>query len=62
MLWLTRAASPQFYRPIRFRLIKKLDLTTYDGWIWLEGYQVDDRGDAIARRAVFVREQGLRKL
>ncbi|GIJ20244.1 hypothetical protein Vlu01_08680 [Micromonospora lutea] len=61
-MWLTRAASPQFHRPIRFRVIRELDLSTYDGWIWLEGYQIDDRGDAIARRAVFVWLQGLRKL
>lgn len=59
MVWLTQAASPQFFRPIPFRVIRRLDWDTYDGWTWLDGYQLDDRGDAVERRSVFVRPDGL---
>ncbi|MEU6023645.1 hypothetical protein [Micromonospora sp. NPDC047134] len=62
VLHLTRAASPQFVRPILFRLIKvRTELPTYDGWTWLDGYQLDNKGDAVARRELFVRRtaQGL---
>ncbi|WFE42491.1 hypothetical protein [Micromonospora sp. WMMD998] len=59
LLHVTRAASPQFVRPIFFRLIRELDWTTYDGWVWLDGYQVDERGDATARRSIFVRRAAL---
>ncbi|MFG1654329.1 hypothetical protein ACGFIE_30780 [Micromonospora sp. NPDC049275] len=60
MLIVGREASVQFIRPIRFRLIRVLDWITYDGWIWLDGYQLDDRGDAVARRSIFVMKAGLR--
>ena len=60
LLHLTRAASPQFVTPILFRLIRAMDRETYAGWIWLEGYQLDDKGEAVARREIFVRKQGLR--
>ncbi|WP_431729829.1 hypothetical protein [Verrucosispora sp. TAA-831] len=53
-------ASVQFRRPILFRVIRVLTWTTYDGWIWLEGYQLDMRGVAVTRRAVFVQPAGLR--
>ncbi|KUJ47953.1 hypothetical protein [Micromonospora gifhornensis] len=53
-------ASVQFIRPILFRVIRVLDWATYDGWIWLEGYQLDSRGDAVARRSIFVMQAGLR--
>ncbi|MEK8107189.1 hypothetical protein NKG94_22255 [Micromonospora sp. M12] len=53
-------ASVQFLRPIRFRVIRQLDWITYDGWIWLDGYQLDDRGGAVARRSIFVMKAGLR--
>lgn len=62
LLHLTRAASVQFVRPITFRLIRVLDRPTFDGWLWLDGYQVDKKGDAVARRELFVQEAGLRKL
>lgn len=57
---LTRAASIQFTTPMTFRVIRVLDWTTYDRWIWLDGYQLDPKGDATARRSVFVQEEGLR--
>ncbi|MFF0717583.1 hypothetical protein [Micromonospora sp. NPDC003816] len=53
-------ASVQFVRPILFRVIRVLEWTTYDGWRWLEGYQVNDRGEAVHRRAIFVQPAGLR--
>ncbi|MEV2241717.1 hypothetical protein [Micromonospora sp. NPDC049891] len=57
---LTRAASPQFVRPIMVRVIRhRTDLTTYDGWTWIECYQLDARGDALARRELFVMPAGL---
>ena len=60
VLLLTRAASPQFYRPVTLRLIRVLDRPTYDGWLWVEGYQLNPRGDAIDKRELFVRREGLR--
>ncbi|MGC4888576.1 hypothetical protein [Micromonospora sp. DT227] len=62
LLEISRAASVQFVRPIMFRVIRTLDWTTYDGWAWLEGYELDAAGDAVARRTVFVRPAGLRRL
>ncbi|MFI9644225.1 hypothetical protein ACIG87_29935 [Micromonospora sp. NPDC051925] len=59
LLQVTRAASVQFIRPIMFRVIRILDWPTYDGWIWLEGYQLNARGDAVARRTIFVQPAGL---
>ncbi|WP_245714720.1 hypothetical protein [Micromonospora inyonensis] len=59
----TAAASVQFtVRPIVFRLIRVLDWVTFDGWIWLDGYQLDAKGDAVARRSIFVQPAGLRRL
>ncbi|MFI7436243.1 hypothetical protein [Micromonospora haikouensis] len=60
---MTRAASPQFVQPILFRLIRvHADWITYHGWTWLDGYQLDARGDAVARRSIFVQPAGLRAL
>ena len=61
LLYLGRAASPQFGgdRGIRFRLIRVHDWSTYEGWVWLDGYQLDGRGDAIERRSVFVIIDGI---
>ncbi|WP_432050548.1 hypothetical protein [Verrucosispora sp. NA02020] len=60
LLRVGREASVQFRRPILFRVIRVLEWTTYDGWIWVEGYQLDARGEAVERRAVFVQPAGLR--
>ncbi|WFE64586.1 hypothetical protein [Micromonospora sp. WMMD714] len=59
LVYVTRAASVQFLRPIRFRVIRVLDWPTYDGWVWLEGYQVNAAGDAVSRRRIFVQRAGL---
>lgn len=55
----TKTASVQFRRPFMFRVIRTRDWTTYDGWIWLDGYQLDDEGDAVERRDIFVQPAGL---
>ncbi|MER7167343.1 hypothetical protein ABT336_14890 [Micromonospora sp. NPDC000207] len=57
---MTAAASVQFRRPMTFRVIKVLtERLTYHGWAWVRGYQLDDRGDAVATREIFVRPAGL---
>lgn len=55
------SASVQFIRPIMFRVIRAHDWTTYDGWVWLDGYQINEAGDATERRSLFVQIDGLRK-
>ncbi|MCI4062284.1 hypothetical protein MRQ36_06800 [Micromonospora sp. R77] len=60
LLLVSREASVQFVKPFNFRLIRVLDWITYDGWTWLDGYQLDKRGDAVARRSIFVMRHGLR--
>ncbi|WP_433351305.1 hypothetical protein [Micromonospora sp. CA-111912] len=59
LVHVTSAASVQFVRPIMFRVIRALDWITYDGWIWLDGYEIDAEGDAVARRSIFVQPAGL---
>jgi len=44
------------------RVIRVLDWPTYDGWIWLEGYELNASGDAVNRRSIFVQRDGLRPL
>ncbi|GLY24847.1 hypothetical protein Misp04_45790 [Micromonospora sp. NBRC 101691] len=61
LMEVTREASVQFVRPFLFRVIRVLDLVTYDGWVWLDGYQLNAKGDAVARRAIFVQPAGLRR-
>nr|WP_205807852.1 hypothetical protein [Micromonospora sp. HNM0581] len=58
----TRAASVQFHRPILFRVIRVLDRPTYDGWLWLEGYELNAAGDAVNRRSIFVQRAGLQQV
>lgn len=59
VLRVTRAASVQFVQPILFRVIRVHDWQTYDGWAWLDGYQLNAMGDAVERRSIFVQLQGL---
>jgi hypothetical protein len=59
VLRVTKAASVQFVRPMLFRVIRVHDWQTYDGWAWLDGYQLNTAGDAIERRSIFVQPQGL---
>ncbi|WP_328339211.1 hypothetical protein [Micromonospora sp. NBC_00421] len=60
LLLITRAASVQFIRPIRCRLIRIDDRPTYDGWVWLDVYQLDARDRAAVRRSIFVQRAGVR--
>ncbi|WP_329105671.1 hypothetical protein OG792_33275 [Micromonospora sp. NBC_01699] len=60
VLQVTRAASVQFAEPILFRVIRAHDWHTYDGWIWLDGYELNSALDAVARRSIFVQLDGLR--
>ncbi|MFC7529081.1 hypothetical protein [Actinoplanes sp. GCM10030250] len=55
-------ASVQFSgdRGLLFRIIRVDPRVTYDGWIWLEGYVVGPAGNALQRRRIFVRRDGLR--
>ncbi|MGC4814894.1 hypothetical protein ACLQ29_30650 [Micromonospora sp. DT228] len=59
VLRLTCAASVQFMRPILVRVIRPLDWPTYDGWLWIDAYELGARGDAVARRTLFVMTAGL---
>ena len=57
------AASVQFQgdRALTFRVIRVDPRRTYDGWLWIDGYVLGPTGDAIERRVIFVRRDGLRK-
>lgn len=61
-LHLDRSASPQFPAAgIKFRFIRCHDWqSSCDGWIWLDGYELDEAGDALERRSLFVRVEGIR--
>jgi hypothetical protein len=54
-------ASIQFQgsRALTFQVIRVDKRTTYDGWLWVEGYVLDGRGEALERRTIFVRRDGL---
>lgn len=60
MLLITREASVQFGDPIWFRVSRVDGRPTYDGWVWLDGYQLNSAGDAVANRSIFVQLAGLR--
>ncbi|MFJ8206128.1 hypothetical protein [Micromonospora chalcea] len=38
------------------------DRHTYDGWTWIEAYELNTKGDAVAKRELFVQPAGLRWL
>ncbi|MEU1754462.1 hypothetical protein ABZ436_17580 [Micromonospora matsumotoense] len=59
VLHLTRGASVQFIRPITVRVIRVLtDWHTYDGWLWIDAYELDAAGDAVRRRTLFLMPSG----
>jgi hypothetical protein len=60
LVYISRAASVQFIDPFYFRVIRELDWPTYAGWMWLDGYQLDEHGEAVDRRSLFVQNAGLR--
>ncbi|MDP9798456.1 hypothetical protein J2S43_006968 [Catenuloplanes nepalensis] len=59
---MTRSASVQFVEPLYFRVIRVHDWPTYDGWVWLDGYELNVGGDAVERRSIFVQVDGLRQI
>ncbi|HET8684694.1 MAG TPA: hypothetical protein VFM54_22910 [Micromonosporaceae bacterium] len=59
VLRVTRAASVQFAEPLLFRVIRVHDWPTYEGWAWLDGYELNTAGEAVTRRSIFVQVQGL---
>jgi hypothetical protein len=44
-----------------FRVIRVHDRHPYSGWFWLDGYQLNAAGQAVAQRSIFVRAAGLRR-
>ncbi|WP_328654864.1 hypothetical protein OG598_14165 [Micromonospora sp. NBC_00330] len=54
MLRLDQAVSVQFMQPITVRVIRVLDWITYDGWVWIDCYQLGPTGGAVARRSLFI--------
>lgn len=57
------AASVQFEgeRALTFRVIRVDPRITYDGWLWIDGYVLGPTGEAVDRRIIFVRRDGLRR-
>ncbi|MBG0560536.1 hypothetical protein [Actinoplanes aureus] len=62
VIHVTRAASVQFTSPMLFRVIRVHDWPTYEGWVWLDGYELNAAGDAVERRSIFVQVNGLRSV
>lgn len=62
VIHVTKAASVQFAAPMLFRVIRVHDWPTYDGWVWLDGYELNSAGDAVERRSIFVQAGGLRQV
>ncbi|GAB3148523.1 hypothetical protein GCM10027290_33370 [Micromonospora sonneratiae] len=62
-LWIGRPASVQFagQPPFVFRVISIDPRPTYRGWAWITGYQLDEQGNAVDKREIFVRLAGLRR-
>lgn len=57
-----RQASIQFGgdRRLIFRLTSVDQKTTCHGWVWLNGYELNQRGEAVGKREIFVQLAGLR--
>ncbi|MGC4886357.1 hypothetical protein [Micromonospora sp. NBC_01392] len=61
VLYVNRGASVQFGgdRALIFRVIKISGELVHHDWIWLTGYVLDQAGNALARREIFVQKAGL---
>lgn len=60
IVYVTGLASVQFVvYPILFRVIRMQDTPTYAGWVWLDGYELDEYGDAVEHRSIFVQPDRL---
>lgn len=55
-------ASVQFAgdRAVTVRIIRVHAWSTYDGWLWIDGYTLDAAGEAVERRTLFVQPAGVR--
>ncbi|MET8526971.1 hypothetical protein [Micromonospora sp. NPDC005172] len=55
------ACSPQFSgdRALMLRVVSVGEPDPYHDWIWVTGYVLDARGDATAKREVYVMRAGL---
>lgn len=63
LVLLTRAASPQFVRPLTLRIIREItDRHPYAGWTWVDGYELNPTGDAVRRRELYVLRAGVHRL
>ncbi|MEU8219324.1 hypothetical protein AB0C47_26575 [Micromonospora taraxaci] len=64
LLLIGEACSVQFAddRELRLRLVSVDPRPTYQGWVWLTGYVLNDKGLAVDKREVFVQQAGLRVL
>jgi hypothetical protein len=60
VIQVTKTASVQFTASMLFRVIRVHDWPTYEGWIWLDGYELNASLDAVERRSIFVQVNGLR--
>ena len=56
------AASVQFGgdNGFNFQIIRIDGTPTYEGWLWLDGYQLNPSGDATERRRIVVQSARLR--
>ncbi|MGN9810065.1 hypothetical protein ACTMSW_11990 [Micromonospora sp. BQ11] len=62
LILLTRAASPQFVRPLTVRVIREIaDRHPYEGWAWIDGYELSARGEAVRRRELYILRAGVRR-
>jgi hypothetical protein len=54
--------SPQFSgnRQLHVRVVSVDARPTYPGWIWLTGYVLGPKGDAIDKRELYVQAAGVR--
>ncbi|SCL18807.1 hypothetical protein GA0070616_1596 [Micromonospora nigra] len=64
VLLIGEACSVQFAgdRALRLRLVSVDSYPTYDGWVWLAGYVLNDKDLATDKREVFVQRSGVRVL
>ncbi|MEV6524203.1 hypothetical protein AB0M43_19815 [Longispora sp. NPDC051575] len=57
---LTKSASPQFGKPLLLRVTKTEGRrSSVYGWAWIEGYVLDNSGNAVTKRSVFVNLNGI---
>jgi hypothetical protein len=63
LLQIGPAASVQFLNPITVRVIRLHDwpmaIGDETGWVWMDVYQLNESGDAVLRRSVYVNSRGL---